>query len=101
MEAKENECYYSIISLWEISIKHALGKLKLADDLSTTFRTMDRSNLNLLTLQQSHILALAALPLHHRDPFDRMLIAQAQHEGMHLLTADPHFAAYGVPVIAV
>jgi PIN domain nuclease of toxin-antitoxin system len=44
---------------------------------------------------------LATLPLHHRDPFDRMLIAQAKHEGMHLLTADPHFAAYGVPVIAV
>jgi PIN domain nuclease of toxin-antitoxin system len=98
--SKENECWYSIVSLWEIAIKHGLGKLKLADDLPGTFKAMDASNLNRLSLTSAHVLDVADLPLHHRDPFDRMLIAQAKHEGMHLLTVDPHFAAYGVPVIA-
>lgn len=100
MEAKENECWYSLVSLWEIAIKFNLGKLKLTDDLPSTFKAMEASNLNRLSLTSAHVLDVADLPLHHRDPFDRMLIAQAKHEGMHLLTADPHFAAYGVPVIA-
>ncbi|MEO8734172.1 MAG: type II toxin-antitoxin system VapC family toxin [Flavobacteriales bacterium] len=99
IEAKENECYYSIISLWEIGIKHSLGKLKLVDGLAGTFQAMERSHLHHLSFEQRHILQLATMPLHHRDPFDRMLIAQAKAEDMHLLTADPHFAAYDVQLI--
>ncbi len=101
IEAKENECWYSLVSLWEIAIKYNLGKLKLADDLPSTFRAMGGSNLNRLSLTSDQVLEVAALPLHHRDPFDRMLIAQAKHEGMHLLTADPHFGAYDVQLIGV
>ena len=99
IEGKENECSYSIISLWEIGIKHSLGKLKLVDGLAGTFQAMERSHLHLMGFEQRHILELATLPLHHRDPFDRMLIAQAKTEGMHLLTADPHFTAYDVQLI--
>ena len=99
IQAKENESWFSIVSLWEIAIKYRLGKLKLADELEQTFKAMEGSNLDQLLLVNDHVLGVADLPLHHRDPFDRMLIAQAKHEGMHLLTADPHFAAYDVPVI--
>jgi len=96
---KENECWYSLVSFWEIAIKYSLGKLKLAADLPNTFKAMDSSNLNRLSLTNGHVLDVASLPFHHRDPFDRMLIAQAKREGMHLLTADQHFGAYDVPVI--
>ncbi|HNE81296.1 MAG TPA: type II toxin-antitoxin system VapC family toxin [Flavobacteriales bacterium] len=86
--------------MWEIAIKHALGKLELLDGLEASFWAMERSNLRLLELEQGHVPHLAGLPLHHRDPFDRMLIAQAKHEGMSILTVDPAFNAYGVPLLS-
>lgn len=52
---------------------------------------MERSNLRLLDLSKKHVLNLALLPLHHRNPFDRILIAQAKHEGMHILTSDKRY----------
>jgi PIN domain nuclease of toxin-antitoxin system len=95
-----NEDYYvSQISLWEIAIKHSIGKLPLDRDLPTTFLRVEEAGFKLLSLRNEHILAAAKLPYHHRDPFDRMLIAQAKHEGMHLLTVDPHFKLYDVPLV--
>lgn len=101
LESGEHECWYSIVSLWEIAIKHSIGKLELVDGLEETFETMGQANLRLLNLQQPHVLQLATLPLHHRDPFDRILIAQAMREGMQVLTSDPFFETYGQPVIMV
>jgi len=65
---------------------------KFLDDIVT-------ANFAIRDILPGHFMELATLPLHHRDPFDRMLIAQAKYEGMHLLSADPHFAAYDVPLI--
>jgi PIN domain nuclease of toxin-antitoxin system len=89
----------SLASIWEIAIKHSIGKLRLQGDLPETLRNIHALGFDLLPIEQEHILALASLPHHHRDPFDRMLIAQAKHEGMHLLTADPHFKFYDVPLV--
>jgi PIN domain nuclease of toxin-antitoxin system len=97
----EVRAWVSIVSLWEIGIKASLGKLELMAPLNELVATLPEFHIDLLPLKVEHVQLVATLPLHHRDPFDRMLIAQAKHEGMHVLTADPHFPAYGVPVIAV
>jgi len=99
IEGADEDFYISHVSFWEIAIKTSIGKLSLDRDLATTYRLVHEAGFLVLPLREEHFLAASSLPLHHRDPFDRMLIAQAKHEGMHLLTADPHFAAYGVPVI--
>lgn len=93
--ASESVLWVSVATLWEIAIKQSLGKLKAPEDLpeklhSTGYRILD------ITIQ--HIEMLRILPHHHRDPFDRMLIAQARAEGLTLLTADRNFAAYGIEV---
>lgn len=89
----------SLASVWEMSIKHSLGKLRLHGDLPGTLGNIRALGFELLSIKEEHILALGHLPNHHRDPFDRMLIAQAKHEGLHLLTSDPQFAQYDVPVV--
>lgn len=95
----QNERFISIASVWEVAIKHSLGKLELKDGLEGFIGDIGRSNFQLLELGILHVMELSTLPLHHRDPFDRMLIAQAKAEGMHLLTADPHFGAYDVQLL--
>ena len=98
INAPENECSVSIVSFWEIAIKHSMGKLPLQKGLSAFFDTVHQAEFPLMPVLEQHIHMLSTLPLHRRDPFDRMLIAQARSEGMHILTADPHFAAYEVPL---
>ena len=97
----EHELYLSAASAWEIAIKHALGKLRLPQPperyvpaRSETLRTLP------LPIDESHALRVAVLPSHHRDPFDRLLVAQAQIEDLPILTADPVFGRYDVEVIA-
>lgn len=101
IERSEDEYYVSHASLWEIAIKVSIGKLELDRDLPSTFRAIREAGFPLLPLTEDHFLGVSLLPLHHRDPFDRMLIAQAKHEGMHLLTGDGRFGAYDVPLIGV
>ena len=60
---------------------------------------MDEFGFGILNIDLAHTNVVSSLPLHHRDPFDRMLIAQAKHEGMHLLTVDPHFKLYDVDLL--
>jgi PIN domain nuclease of toxin-antitoxin system len=98
IELSPDDHFVSQASLWEIAIKHSIGKLTLDRDLPTTFALIEEAGFSILPLERTHILALSTLPLHHRDPFDRMLIAQAKAEGMHIITADPHFGAYEVPL---
>src|SRR5690606_37814032 len=99
IETADEDFCISHVTFWEIAIKTSIGKLTLDRDLATTYRLIHEAGFLVLPLREEHFLAAASLPLHHRDPFDRMLIAQAQHEGMHLITADPHFVTYEVPVI--
>lgn len=88
--------YLSPVVMWEIRIKQAIGKL----DVPLDFRAVvDAQGFTELPLTIDHTDALDALPMHHRDPFDRMLIAQARSEGLTLITADDSFRTYEVPVV--
>ncbi len=92
-----NEVLVSAASVWEAEIKAASGKLDLRVDL------IEQSALNYFTelpVSSEHGRAAARLPPHHRDPFDRVLIAQAQLEHLTLVTRDPAFRAYEVPLLA-
>lgn len=89
----------SIVSIWELAIKKSVGKLGLDIQLAALIDSLDAFGFELLPVHPAHTLVLAMLPLHHRDPFDRTLIAQARHEGLHLLTADPQMRAYDVGII--
>ncbi len=92
-----NAVSVSIVSLWEIAIKSRLGKLKA--DVATTERQRLHDGFDLLDVRVGHIAALAALPDHHRDPFDHLLIAQAQVEGLIFVTADRNAARYPIETI--
>lgn len=95
-----NELYLSLASLWEMQIKLQTGKLSLQRPLAQLVAEQQQLNgLQLLPVKPAHIYALDQLPLHHKDPFDRLLIAQALHENLPLVSVDTAFAAYPVQVI--
>lgn len=96
VEDRGNEVFVSHLSIWEIRIKMVIGKLALDTDLHRTIRDAD---FGLLPIALDHVDRTWELPLHHRDPFDRMLIAQAQVEGMTLVSADRMMRHYDVPVL--
>ncbi|HVR28041.1 MAG TPA: type II toxin-antitoxin system VapC family toxin [Thermoanaerobaculia bacterium] len=101
LRSLDNELLFSAASAWEIAIKHALGKLDLPQPpASYVPRRMRTSGVTPLPVYHHHALRVAELPDHHRDPFDRLLVAQAQIESVPLLTADPRFAAYDVEILA-
>jgi PIN domain nuclease of toxin-antitoxin system len=86
----------SAASIWELAIKHHAGRLGLPTPLEAWVADrMARSRLEPLPITTAHALAAAALPPHHRDPFDRMLLAQARIEGLSIVSADRAFSLYG------
>jgi PIN domain nuclease of toxin-antitoxin system len=91
-----NVVFVSAASIWEISIKRALGKLSAPESLDSI---LEEEGFEALPIEVFHAEQAGTLPLHHRDPFDRMLVAQAQAEGLTLVTADPQMTAYGVRVL--
>jgi PIN domain nuclease of toxin-antitoxin system len=93
---KDNICYVSLVSHWELAIKYSLKKIQLGVSLEQTFLNTKNLNFSILPITQSDILACSTLPFHHRDPFDRLLIAQAQVENLTILTRDAAFASYDV-----
>ncbi len=98
LEDRRNDLFLSIASIWELTVKHAAGKLQLPTELQTYVRTrLKKSEATVLGLELDHIFALRALAIHHRDPFDRLLVCQVQVEAMTLLTADERLSAYPVP----
>ena len=95
-----NDIFVSAASLWEIGIKISLGKLSLQEGWpAIVSKELEANGVRWLAIGLEHCAGVATLPFHHRDPFDRLLIAQAKAEGMTLLTADQAFAAYGVEVL--
>jgi PIN domain nuclease of toxin-antitoxin system len=97
---RRNAIFFSAASAWEIAIKAALGKLRLPEPAETYVPSRVTSQgMVPLPVNQRHALHLETMPLHHRDPFDRMLIAQAQVETLAILTADPKFLPYEVEVL--
>ena len=94
-----NDKFISLASLWEMAIKISLGKLKLAQPMPRIAADFLEAGLKLLPITPEHIQAVANLPWPHRDPFDRMLIAQAQCEKLAIITHDARFRDYQVEVI--
>jgi len=92
-----NTVYVSAVSAWEMEIKRALGKLNAPDNIE---ETVAAERFLELPVRIVHTTALRDLPMVHRDPFDRLLVAQARVEGLSLVTSDPVFERYGVSVIA-
>ncbi len=89
----------SSVSVMEIGIKHATGRLQLKSDPAQLVAELAEDGVVSLSTTIEHALRMAALPLHHRDPFDRLLVAQALVEGLTLVTADANVLAYGMPSI--
>lgn len=96
-----NRLWLSVASIWEIQIKHQLGKLQLQQPLAEIVEWQQQVNhISLLPVEVSHVLALERLPAHHKDPFDRILIAQASVAELTLMSVDPIFKAYGIDVLS-
>lgn len=100
LEDEANTLLLSVASVWEMQIKIQLGKLKLSLPLKELIESQQAANdLQLLPVGLAHVLALEALPSYHKDPFDRLLIAQSIEEDMTLVSADSKFSAYSVKLL--
>lgn len=99
MEDASVEWCLSAASVWEMAIKSSLGRLTLPAAVAEYVADKVRAGLVVLPVEWSHAAAVETLPHHHRDPFDRLIIAQAQTEGLGLVTRDAVFQDYGVRVI--
>ena len=96
----DNAVVVSVVTPWEIAIKHALGRLELAESpRELVDGQIARHGYQSLDVGLEHVLAAGELPPHHGDPFDRLLIAQAKTEGLALVSADAVFSRYGVSVL--
>lgn len=96
----EHELYLSAASVWEIAIKTSIGKMQLPESPRQVVpRETERQGLRPLPVSHSHALAVCDLPLHHADPFDRLLVAQARYEGLTLITADLQMKLYPVEIL--
>ena len=94
----EHKLYFSAVNLWEISIKRGLGRQDFRVDPSLFHRGLIENGYTELAVTSFHCIALEQLPVIHKDPFDRMLVAQAVSEGMLLLTSDAVVAKYSGPI---
>jgi len=97
IEGEGNRALVSIVSLWEIAIKNSLGKLPLAEPFERLIpEQLQRNGFDVLGLNVEQMSKLSALPFHHRDPFDRMLVAQCLVENLPLVSADKALDGYGI-----
>ncbi|NTE68118.1 type II toxin-antitoxin system VapC family toxin [Agrobacterium tumefaciens] len=93
----ENDVLVSTVSLWEITVKLRIGKLDA--DIEEILAILPDQGFDRLDITEAHLIALAALPLHHRDPFDHLLMAQAVAEEAHFVSQDQNVALYGIPFV--
>ena len=100
IEDSANQLFFSAASGWEIAIKSQIGKLRMPENLDQFItEQLYRNNFTVLPIHLSHALHVHALPLFHRDPFDRILVAQSAIEKMPLLTIDPQLSQYDVQIV--
>lgn len=92
-------CDVSMASAWEVAIKLSLGKLELDGGASGFFTLLDDNGFGLVPVDREAVEAVETLPFHHRDPFDRLLIATAMSRGLTLITVDTAFSAYGIDTL--
>jgi PIN domain nuclease of toxin-antitoxin system len=97
---ESNDCYFSAASAWELAIKTSLGKLDVGGSLERFVpEQLALNQFQLLPIDLRHVLRVATLPWHHRDPFDRLLAAQCACERLTLVSGDPALSAYGVDLL--
>jgi len=92
----DSQLYFSVITPWELGIKKALGKLDYPDGI---VQALKNSGFQILEIRDTHAELAPTLELHHKDPFDRMMIAQAKIEGLKIATADKQFDSYKIQTI--
>jgi PIN domain nuclease of toxin-antitoxin system len=95
----ENEKYISIVSAWELAIKINLGKLTFEGGIAHFFTVVEENGFELLPVKKDYIKLLETLPLFHRDPFDRLLIASVMSEGMKLISSDANIRRYNIDLV--
>ncbi|MCL1998915.1 MAG: type II toxin-antitoxin system VapC family toxin [Turicibacter sp.] len=95
----ENDIFVCAISLWEVAIKVNLGKLDLRLTLAELFELVEIRNFRIIPIEYKHMLTLLNLPYHHKDPFDRLIIATALAEQLTIISADKNIQRYDVPWI--
>lgn len=95
----QNDVFVSIATLWEIAIKISIGRLSLAAPLANVFKQIGTENFEILPISPEHTLQVSTLPFYHRDPFDRIIIAQAQVENLLIMTDDDEFGNYTIEVL--
>lgn len=97
VEDAANSVFYSAATIWELAIKLQLGKIRMSLDLASEFRQrLEERGFEFLPIDYGHAAHVASLPLHHRDPFDRLLVAQAKLEGLTMISHDGQLDAYGI-----
>ena len=97
IDNEENELYVNIASLWEIAIKFSIGKLNLEQPFEEMFpEQLEKNSIEILGITVDHLKVAAILPFHHRDPFDRLIIAQAKVGGLPIISVDEVFDDYGM-----
>lgn len=99
IENEQNEIFATITSFWEMAIKISLGKLNLKMPLDDMFERLESMEIAIINIQASHIRIVQNLPHHHRDPFNRMIIAQADAEKCTIISIDNAFDAYSTSVL--
>ncbi|WP_310482386.1 type II toxin-antitoxin system VapC family toxin [Chamaesiphon sp. VAR_48_metabat_403] len=99
IENKDNDVFVSIVSLWEIAIKSGLGKLELQRPFENLEADLQRLDIKILSIAFTELNIYRSLPLHHRDPFDRILIAQSIGNSLTIITRDALFEVYSIRVM--
>ena len=99
IKSPRNNIYWSVASSWEVSIKYALGKLEFDEPPENLIPSeLDKNHIETLTILNNHAFLAGQLPVHHKDPFDRMLVAQARIESLGVISDDSKFKFYDVDV---
>lgn len=94
MEQDDANLFLSIASVWEMAIKNSLGKLEIYNNFSTVTQDLNDNDIELLPIKYEHTAIINRIPFHHKDPFDRMIIAQALFENMDVIGVDERFDEY-------
>lgn len=99
IESPESDLFASVVSFWEIAIKIRQGTLDVAKPIEEMERELLQQEVEILFVSIPHVLPIQTLPFYHRDPFDRLLIAQAITENLTLISRDPKFSPYPIQVV--
>jgi PIN domain nuclease of toxin-antitoxin system len=95
----ENYIFVSDVSIWEIAIKFSIGKLKIPFELKNIIQEIYRMNINILEITSEHVIKVAELPFHHKDPFDRLIISQSILENLPIISSDINLKKYDTEII--